>query len=97
MTTKVKIEGLNKGAAMEAMIKGGSSYKDAEARWKEEGARNNATGFRAIFYAALKSGEILDTKDSIIPFMEKNGASANDIKQFSHFLAISKLIADIRK
>ena len=99
MTTikKISIDGLAKGAAMEAMIIAGSSYKDAEARWKEEGARNNATGFRAVFYDALKGGEVLDTKDSIIPFMEKNGASANDIKQFSHFLAISKLIADIRK
>ena len=96
-TSMKAIAGMSKGGAIETLIKDeGYSYKEAELWWKTNGARNNATGFRAVFYDALKGGEILDTKDTIIPFMEANGASANDIKQFSHFLAISKLIADIR-
>jgi hypothetical protein len=92
----IDITGMNKGAALEALIRNGSSYKEAEATWKKDGARSNATGFRAVFYKALEGGEALDSKATIIPFMESNGASANDIKQFSHFLAIAHLVAEVR-
>ena len=96
MTKQIDITGMNKGEAMEALIIGGYSYKDAEKKWKDEGARSNATGFRAVFYAALKDGFAGTDKVDLIQFMEQNGASANDIKQYSHFLAIAKLIADVR-
>ena len=90
------IDGMGKGAAMEHMIVAGVSYKDAEKYWKDHGARTKSTGFRADFYAALVDGAELTDKVNLLQFMKQNGASANDTKQYTHYLAIAKLVADVR-
>ena len=94
----VNVSGLSKGEAIESLIKDhGYSYKNAEKYWKDHGARTKSTGFRADFYSALKDGASLTDKQELIEFMEVNGASDNDIKQYTHYLAIAKLVADVRK
>ena len=91
------IEGLNKSDAMTLLIgTEGYTFKDAEKYWKENGARSNATGFRAVFYAELIAGADLTDKESFIEFAEANGASDNDIKQYTHFTSIAKLAASVR-
>ena len=93
----VNVAGLSKGDAIESLIKDhGYSYKNAEKYWKDHGARTKSTGFRADFYAALVDGAELTDKINLLQFMKQNGASDNDIKQYTHYLAIAKLVADVR-
>ena len=94
--TEYAIDGMAKGAALEHMIREGISYKDAEVYWKAHGARTKSTGFRADFYSALSGGASLNDKVALIEFMKANKASENDIKQYSHYLAIAKLVDDVR-
>ena len=91
------VVGMSKGAAIEHLIKNESySYKDAEAYWKDNGARTKSTGFRAEFYAALKDGAQLTDKPSLLEFMEEHGASANDKKHYTHYQTIARLVDDVR-
>lgn len=98
MTTKyddidVDVEGKSKGEVIEAVIMAGSSYKDAEKYWKENGSRTVATGFRAAFYDRLKEG---DMKRDDVKAMCKEEGSKNDAKAWTHYAAIADLIASIR-
>ena len=83
----------NKGQAMEDLIKSGVSFKDAEAIWKEHGAGSKQRGFRALFYKELESHDM--SKDEVQAFCEKHG-SANDAKQYTHYVAIAELVAEVR-
>ena len=90
------VVGMNKGAALEYLIREGYSYKDAELYWKDNGARTKSTGFRAEFYAALKDGAQLTDKPSLLEFMEEHGASANDKKHYTHYQTIARLVDEVR-
>ena len=88
--------GMNKGQALEHLIREGYSFKESSEIWAKHGARTKSTGFRADFYSALKEGAELTDKNSLIEFMQDNGASANDKKHYTHYLTIAKLVADVR-
>jgi hypothetical protein len=89
-TKTVNIEGMKKAAAMEALIKGGMSYPDAEAHWKENGSKRGAAGFRSKFYEECLKRNF--DKESFTAYAQKSGASENDIKGAAHYLAISALV-----
>ena len=91
MATKkqtISIEGMNKGEAMEALIKGGISFKDAEVYWKDNGAKKG--GFRAKYYEECLKRSF--DKDSFIAFAKESGANDNVIKLVSHYVNISAVI-----
>lgn len=88
------IEAGNKGAAIEAVIKAGYSYKLAEKSWSEYGARKGVSGgFRASFFDALRAGNL--TKEEVGELLKATG-SVNKIKEISHWNEIARLVADVR-
>ena len=88
-TTKViSIEGMSKGDAMEAMIKGGMSFNDAETYWAQNGSKR--AGFRAKYYEECLKRSF--DKDSFIAFAKESGANDNVIKLVSHYVNISAVI-----
>lgn len=88
------IEAGNKGAAIEAVIKAGYSYKVAEKSWSEYGARKGVSGgFRASFFDALRAGNL--TKKEVGELLKATG-SVNKIKEISHWNEIARLVADVR-
>lgn len=95
-TTKkisLDVSSLKKGEAIEALIKSGVSYSEAEAYWSENGARTKGKGFRASFYKELAAKPL--TEKEVNKFIESNG-SANDKKHSSHYIGIAKLVAEVR-
>lgn len=87
------LTGLKKGEAIEALIKSGVSYAEAEAYWSKNGARAKGKGFRASFYKELASKPL--TEKDVKKFIEDNG-SLNDKKHNSHYIGIAKLVAEVR-
>jgi hypothetical protein len=76
----------------------GKTFGALQKEWKESGfAASKKRGFRAAFYEALKSGAITDMTEAY-EFRDDpaNGASENDIKQFSHYEGIAELVFAVR-
>lgn len=86
----ISIEGMNRGQAMEALIKGGMSFGDAEKYWAEHGAKRG--GFRQMFYAELIKHDM--DKDAVAKFMEEQDASDNVKNLINYYYGIAKLVAD---
>lgn len=86
------VEGMKKSEAMEALIKSGLGYAEAEAYWKEHGTKRGKAGFRAQYYEACLETKGGFDKDGFLAYAEKNGASDNDMKASAHYLAISALV-----
>ena len=88
-TTKViSIEGMSKGEAMEAMIKSGMGFNDAETYWAQNGSKRR--GFRANYYEECLKREF--DEDSFVEYAKENNATENIIKSVAHYLAISAVI-----
>ena len=87
-TKKINIDGMNKGQAMETLIKGGLSFGDAEAHWAQNGSKRG--GFRSKMYEAFLKQDF--SKDALLTYIKKNGGSANDEKNLNSYLAISELV-----
>ena len=73
---------------MEAMIKDGMSFNDAETYWAQNGSKRR--GFRAKYYDECLKREF--DKDSFVEFAKEHNATENIIKSVTHYLAISAVI-----
>lgn len=91
-----RTEGLKMSEFMDSEYGRGLGFEKAIAYWKENGAKKKNVGFRTDFYDKLRIENFEDNEKMEI-WAGKNGASANDIKQFTHFIAISDLVRDVRK
>lgn len=87
MTKKsVDIAGLKKGEAMEALIRAGYGFAEAEKYWKDNGAAPKV-GFAAAFYAELEKGPMAE--DEFNALIDAN--SANVQRHRSHYNNIRAL------
>ena len=86
----------NKNEALTALVLGKfvKDFSEADKKWTEFGAAKKNTGFRARFYDALRASDLSEAET--LTFAEANKGSKNDIKQISHFSAISDLVRDVR-
>lgn len=91
-----KTEGFKLAEFMDSDFARNLGYEKAAKYWKANGAKTKNTGFRATFYDELRKGNFADLA-KMLEFANANGASVNDIKQFSHFSAIADLVSDVRK
>lgn len=88
------IEFTNKSDYIEQAILGGSSLSDALRFWDKTLKGTKATGFRAKFYEALKTSDF--TKAEVLTFAKENGGSENDVKGYTHYVAIAELVKSVR-
>lgn len=89
-----EITGLSKSEAMDILV-GKIGYAQAEKFWATNGAKTKAQGFRVKFYNHLKEND-LNSSELVKEFITNNGGSDNDIKGYTHYLAIAELVAKVR-
>lgn len=88
------IEYTNKSDYLEKAIIGGNKIGDALKYWDENLKGEKAGGFRAMFYDALRDGDM--NKAEVKAYCEEHGSS-NDAKQYTHYVTIADLVRDTRK
>lgn len=84
--TKVNIEGLDKNAAITALIKSGLDFKAANKYWVEN-RPERGTGFKARFYSELEKGAM--SVEDFKKFLEPE--SDNVKKNASNFDGVRKM------
>lgn len=79
-----------------AMLRGYAKANGVELPKKAKSEGTRQSGFRFKFYAALRANPAMtEAEADAFSLDTANGASENDVRQFSHYQAIRQLVNDV--